>query len=51
MESYKILINYAQSHQKANENLKELMKDRNAKMVRLTTESGMVECAAGGQTE
>jgi hypothetical protein len=48
MESYKTLINYAQTHPKANEYLKEVMKDSIAKMVRFTTESGMVECAAGG---
>jgi hypothetical protein len=51
MESYKNLINYAQTHPKANEYLKELMKDSIAKMVRFTTESGMVECVAGGDTK
>jgi hypothetical protein len=51
MESYKTLINYAQTHPKSNEYLKEVMKDSIAKMVRFTTESGMVECAAGGDTK
>jgi hypothetical protein len=51
MESYKTLINYAQTHPKANEYLKEVTKDSIAKMVRFTTESGMVECAAGGDTK
>jgi hypothetical protein len=51
MESYKTLINYAQTHPKANEYLKEVMKDSISKMVRFTTESGMVECAAGGDTK
>jgi hypothetical protein len=51
IESYKTLINYAQTHPKANEYLKEVMKDSIAKMVRFTTESGMVECAAGGDTK
>jgi hypothetical protein len=51
MESYKTLINYAQTHPKANEYLKEVTKDRIAKMVRFTTESGMLECAAGGDTK
>jgi vacuolar-type H+-ATPase subunit D/Vma8 len=51
MESYKTLINYAQTHPKANEYLKEVMKDSIAKMVRFTTESGMVECVAGGETK
>jgi hypothetical protein len=46
MESYKTLINYAQTHPQANENLKEVMKDSIAKMVIFTTESGMVESAA-----
>jgi vacuolar-type H+-ATPase subunit D/Vma8 len=50
MESYKTLINYAQTQPKVNEYLKEVMKDSIAKMVRFTTESGMVECAAGGDT-
>jgi hypothetical protein len=49
MESYKTLINYAQTHPKANEYLKEVKKDSIANMVRFTTESGMVECAAGGE--
>jgi hypothetical protein len=51
MEWYKTLINYAQTHPKANEYLKEVMKDSITKMVRFTTESGMVECAAGGDTK
>jgi hypothetical protein len=51
MESYKTLINYAQTHPKANEYLKEVMKDSISKMVRFTTESGMVECAAVGDTK
>jgi hypothetical protein len=51
IESYKTLINYAQTHPKANEYLKEVMKDSIAKMVRFTTKSGMVECAAGGDTK
>jgi vacuolar-type H+-ATPase subunit D/Vma8 len=46
MESYKTLINYAHTYPKANEYLKEVMKDSIAKMVRFTTESGMVYCAA-----
>jgi hypothetical protein len=33
MESYKTLINYAQTHPKANEYLKEVMKDSIAKMI------------------
>jgi hypothetical protein len=37
MESYKTLINYAQTHRKANEYLKEVMKDSIANMVRFTT--------------
>jgi hypothetical protein len=40
------LINYAQTHPKSNEYLKEVMKYSIAKMVRFTTESGMVECAS-----
>jgi hypothetical protein len=51
MESYKTLINYSQTHPNANDYLKELMKDSISKMVRFTTESGMVECAAGGDTK
>jgi hypothetical protein len=51
MESYKTLINYAQTHSKANEYLKEVMKDSIAKMVRFTTESDMVDCAAVGDTK
>jgi vacuolar-type H+-ATPase subunit D/Vma8 len=51
MESYKTLINYAQTHPKANECLKEVTKDIIAKMVRFTTESGMVECAAVADTK
>jgi hypothetical protein len=37
MESYKTLIKYAQTHPKANEYLKEVMKDSIAKMVIFTT--------------
>jgi hypothetical protein len=48
MESYKTLINYAQAHPKANEYLKEVMKDSITKMFRFTTESGMVDYAAVG---
>jgi hypothetical protein len=51
MESYKTLIKYALTHPKANEYLKEVMKDSIAKMVRFITEIGMVECAAGGNTK
>jgi hypothetical protein len=51
MESYKTLINYAQTHPQENEYLKELMKESIAKMARFTTESGMVEYAAGGDTK
>jgi hypothetical protein len=51
MESYKTLVIYAQTHPKANEYLKEVTKDSIAKMVRFTTESGMVECVAGGDTK
>jgi CRISPR/Cas system-associated protein Cas10 (large subunit of type III CRISPR-Cas system) len=46
MESYKTLINYAQTYPKENEYLKEVMKDSIAKMVKFTTESGMVKSAA-----
>jgi hypothetical protein len=46
MESYKTLINYAQIDPKANEYLKEVMKDNISKMVKFTTESGMVASAA-----
>jgi hypothetical protein len=49
MESYKTLINYAQTHSKSNEYLKEVMKDSISKMVRFTTESDMVDCAAIGK--
>jgi hypothetical protein len=45
MESYKTLINYAQPHPKANEYLKEVMKDSIAKMMKFTTENGMVVSA------
>jgi hypothetical protein len=51
MESYKTLINYAQSHPRANEYLKEVMKDSISKIVRFTIESGMVDCAAVGDTK
>jgi hypothetical protein len=51
MESYKTLINYAQTHPKANEYLKELMKDSISKMVRFTTKICMVDCAAVGDTK
>jgi hypothetical protein len=37
MKSYKTLINYAQTHPKANEYLKEFTKDSIAKMVKFTT--------------
>jgi CRISPR/Cas system-associated protein Cas10 (large subunit of type III CRISPR-Cas system) len=37
MGSYKTLISYTQTHPKANEYLKEVMKDSIAKMVRFTT--------------
>jgi hypothetical protein len=50
MESYKILINYAQTHPKANEYLKEVTKDSISKMVKFTTEIGMAECAAVDDT-
>jgi hypothetical protein len=42
MESYKTLINYAQTHPKANDYLKEVMKESIDKMIKFTTESGMV---------
>jgi hypothetical protein len=51
MESYKTLINYAQTHPTENEYLKEVMKDSIAKMVRFTTESVMVDYAAVGDTK
>jgi hypothetical protein len=47
-ESYKTLITYVQTHLKANEYMKEVIKDSIAKMVIFTTESGMVDCAAVG---
>jgi hypothetical protein len=37
MESYKTLINYARTHPKENEYLKEVTKDSIAKMVKFTT--------------
>jgi hypothetical protein len=45
MESYKTLINYAQTHPKANEYLKEVTKESIGKMIKFTTESGMVASA------
>jgi vacuolar-type H+-ATPase subunit D/Vma8 len=45
MESYKTLINYAQTHPKANDYLKEVMKESIDKMIKFTTESGMVASA------
>jgi hypothetical protein len=45
MESYKTLINYAQTHPKANNYLKEVMKESIDKMIKFTTESGMVASA------
>jgi vacuolar-type H+-ATPase subunit D/Vma8 len=42
---YKTLINYAQTHPKANEYLKEVMKESIGKMIKFTTESGMVASA------
>jgi hypothetical protein len=45
MESYKTLINYAQTHPKANGYLKEVMKESIGKMIKFTTESGMVASA------
>jgi hypothetical protein len=51
MESYKTLMNYAQTIPKASEDIKEVMKDSIAKKVRFTTESGMVDCAAVGDTK
>jgi hypothetical protein len=51
-ESYKTLIKYyAQTHPKANEYLEEVMKDSIAKMVIFTTEIGMGDCAAVGDTK
>jgi hypothetical protein len=41
MESYKTLINYFQTHPKANDYLKEVMKES----IKFTTESGMVASA------
>jgi hypothetical protein len=46
MESYKTPINYAQTHPTANEYFKEVMKDTISKIVKFTTESGMVVSAA-----
>jgi hypothetical protein len=48
MESYKTLIKYAQTHPKANEYLKEVMKDSIVKMVKFTREIGMVASATIG---
>jgi hypothetical protein len=45
MESYKTLIIYAQTHPKANDYLKEVMKESIDKIIRFTTESGMVASA------
>jgi hypothetical protein len=46
MESYKKIINHAQTHPIENEYIKDVMKDSIAKMVKFTTESGMVASAA-----
>jgi uncharacterized membrane protein YcfT len=46
MESYKTLIKYAQTHPKSNEYLKEVMEDSISKMVKFTTEIGMVAYTA-----
>jgi hypothetical protein len=45
MESYETLINYAQTHPKANDYLKEVMKENIDKMIKFITESGMVASA------
>jgi hypothetical protein len=45
MESYKTLIKYAQTHPKKNDYLKEVMKESIDKMIKFTTESGMVASA------
>jgi vacuolar-type H+-ATPase subunit D/Vma8 len=45
METYKKIINYAQTHPKANDYLKEVMKESIDKMIKFTTESGMVASA------
>jgi hypothetical protein len=45
MESYKTLINCSQTHPKANEYLKEVIKESIGKMIKFTTESGMVSSA------
>jgi hypothetical protein len=37
MESYKIFINYAQTHPKANDYIKEVMKESIDKMIKFTT--------------
>jgi hypothetical protein len=42
MPWYKTLINYAQTHPKANDYLEEVMKESIDKMIKFTTESGMV---------
>jgi hypothetical protein len=45
MESYQTLINYAQTHPEENKYLKEVMKESIGKMIKFTTESGMVGSA------
>jgi vacuolar-type H+-ATPase subunit D/Vma8 len=45
MKSYKTLINYVQTHPKANDYLKEVMKESIDKMIKFTTESGIVASA------
>jgi hypothetical protein len=45
MESYKTLINYTQTYPKANEYLKEVMKESIGKMIKFTNGSGMVASA------
>jgi hypothetical protein len=45
MESYKTPITYAHTHPKANEYLKEVMKESIGKMIKFTSESGMVASA------
>jgi hypothetical protein len=42
MGSYKALINYAQTHPKANDDLKEVMTESMANMIKFTTEGGIV---------
>jgi hypothetical protein len=45
MGSYKTLINYAQTHPKSNNYLKEVTKESIDNMIKFTTESGMVASA------